>query len=73
MSFSVIALPVVYSGGVFDETGCPKEYFYDRTRGGLYLYHFLAKSSEIHREQGVRASFANEIIKERDPISSINY
>ena len=29
---------------------------------------FLAKSSEIHREQGVRASFANEIIKERDPI-----
>ncbi|MFR7878911.1 MAG: hypothetical protein ACLU4J_22280 [Butyricimonas paravirosa] len=28
----------------------------------------MAKSSEIHREQRVRASFANEIIKERDPI-----
>lgn len=29
---------------------------------------FLAKGSEIHREQGVRASFATEIIKEEDPI-----
>ena len=29
---------------------------------------FLAKSSEIHREQEVRANFATEIIKEKDPI-----
>ena len=43
MSFPVVALPVVYSGGVSDETGCPEEYFHDRARGGLYLHHFLGK------------------------------
>lgn len=68
MSFPVIALFVVYSGGVPMKQDAQKSIFMIALVVVCIYIIFLAKSSEIHREQGVRASFANEIIKERDPI-----